>query len=87
MAMAIHSAKLVAERIIRHFRDSGYSRQAMERDYASSWRGLFGARLWAGRHIQRLFGNGRGSHLAVGLARRFKPLAYQLMKRTHGSPF
>jgi flavin-dependent dehydrogenase len=87
MAMAIHSAKLVAERIIRFCGDSSYPREVMERDYATSWRRQFAARLWAGRHIQRLFGNGRGSRLAVGLARRFKPLAYQLMKRTHGSPF
>lgn len=87
MAMAIHSAKLVAERIIHFSRDATYTREAMERDYATSWRRQFATRLWAGRHIQRLFGNGRGSRLAVGLARRFKPLAYQLMRRTHGSPF
>lgn len=87
MAMAIHSAKLAAEHILRFCRDSHYTREAMERDYTASWRRQFSTRLWAGRHIQRLFGNGRGSNIAVGLARRFKPLAYQLMIRTHGSPF
>jgi flavin-dependent dehydrogenase len=87
MATAIHSAKLAAEHILRFCRDSHYTREAMERDYAATWRRKFSARLWAGRHIQRLFGNGRGSNLAVALARSFKPVAYQLMKRTHGSPF
>ncbi len=87
MAMAIHSAKLISEHVLRYCRDSSYSREELERDYSTAWRKQFAKRLWVGRHIQRLFGDPWTSNLAVSLARHVKPVANLLIQKTHGNPF
>jgi menaquinone-9 beta-reductase len=87
MAIAIHSAKLISEHILRYTREANYSRDQLERDYAAAWANQFAARLWTGRNIQRLFGHDWASNFAVQLARHVKPAAAFLMKKTHGNPF
>ena len=87
MAMAIHSAKILSEHVIRFCQDKNYSRLQLEQDYAKAWRSLFASRLWAGRQIQRLFGDVWTSNLAVNLARHVRPVADFLMRKTHGTPF
>lgn len=87
MAMAVHSAKIASDHVIRFSRDPAYSRSQLESDYAQAWRRQFALRLWAGRNIQRLFGSGRASEIAVAIANHTRPLAYRLMKMTHGRPF
>ncbi len=87
MAMAIHSAKLISEHIVRYCGDASYSRLHLEADYARAWKKQFSTRLWMGRHIQRLFGDAWTSNLAVNMARHVRPLANILMKETHGHPF
>ncbi|MBL7849662.1 MAG: NAD(P)/FAD-dependent oxidoreductase [Cyclobacteriaceae bacterium] len=87
MALAIHSAKLAAERVVRFCQEPGYNRERMEQDYESAWKQSFAFRLWAGRNIQRLFGAESTSQFAVQLARRMKPLANGLIRLTHGKPF
>lgn len=87
MAIAMHSAKLICDHIIRFCESPSYTRMHLESDYASAWKGQFATRLWAGRNIQRLFGSDRASQLAVTLARHWKPVANRLMKMTHGKPF
>jgi menaquinone-9 beta-reductase len=86
MAMAIHAAKTVSEQVAV-FCDDRISREEMERRYAHEWNTLFSKRLWAGRQIQKLFGNEWASNLAVDLARYAKPVAGFLVKKTHGTPF
>ena len=87
MAMAIHSAKLVSERVLRFCKDPTYSREQLERDYSGVWHKQFSGRLWAGRQIQSLFGDEWTSNLAVNLANHVKPAANFLLRKTHGSPF
>ena len=87
MAMAIHSAKLLTPLIVRYCHEPHYQRDALERDYARAWKGIFEKRLWTGRQIQRLFGSERASDAVVNLARHAKPLAHWLIKKTHGDPF
>ncbi|CAN5473233.1 NAD(P)/FAD-dependent oxidoreductase [soil metagenome] len=87
MALAIHSAKILSEHIIHYTKNKNYTRAQLEADYTSVWTQLFARRLWAGRHIQRLFGNVWTSDLAVNLARYTPPVASFLMKKTHGKPF
>lgn len=87
MAMAIHSAKILSEHVIRFCHDQHYSREQLEHDYTKAWTNLFERRLWAGRQIQRLFGAVWTSDFAVSLAQYGKPVAHYLMKKTHGSPF
>lgn len=87
MAMAIHSAKILSEHILRFCHEERYSRATLETDFASSWKRIFAGRLEAGRQIQRLFGDEWTSNLAVGLARYGKPVAKFLVHKTHGQPF
>jgi len=87
MAMAIHSAKIVSERLLQYCHDKHYTRAQLEQDYAGSWKRKFATRLWAGRTIQKLFGDNWTSNLAVNIARHARPVAGFLMKKTHGNPF
>jgi flavin-dependent dehydrogenase len=86
MAMAIHSAKILSELVIRHHRE-GRSREWLEENYTRAWHGAFARRLWMGRHIQRLFGNETVTSLALGLISSVKPAARYLVSQTHGKPF
>ncbi|MEJ0054273.1 MAG: NAD(P)/FAD-dependent oxidoreductase [Bacteroidota bacterium] len=87
MAMAIHSAKILSEHILRFCHDKNYSRAQMEYDYTSAWNRLFKRRLQAGRLIQQLFGDVWTSNVAVNMARYTPVVANYLMRKTHGVPF
>lgn len=87
MAMAIRSAKVLSEMIIKFCTTPGYSRQQLEHDYAKAWNELFRQHLWEGRQVQKLFGNAFTSSLAINLMIYSKPLARQIVKRTHGDYF
>ncbi len=87
MAIAIHSARIACEHILRFLRAPDYSRTQMEDDYRRAWTNQFAGRLWAGRQIQRLFGGTTVSNFAVNLAKATPAVAGFLMKKTHGKPF
>jgi flavin-dependent dehydrogenase len=86
MALAIHSAKILSELILK-FGNGEISRGQMESAYEKKWTFLFARRLWAGRQIQQLFGAEWTSDLAVNVMRKAKPLAGFLIRQTHGEPF
>lgn len=86
MALAIHSAKLLSELVMKFFNQE-ISREQLESVYEQKWKGLFARRLWAGRQIQQLFGAEWTSNLAVNLMRNVKPVAGFLIRQTHGEPF
>lgn len=86
MAMAIHASKLASDLIIDHINNS-LSRNEMERRYAILWQKNFGARLWRGRQIQKLFGSPKASNIAITLAIHVKPIADGIMRSTHGDGF
>lgn len=86
MALAIHSAKILSELLMRFFKGE-ISREQLEHRYSQNWNTLFARRLWAGRQIQQLFGAEWTSNLAVNLMRNVKPVAGLLMRQTHGAPF
>jgi flavin-dependent dehydrogenase len=87
MAIAIHSAKILSEHVLRYFAEESYTRAQLEKDYAAAWKRQFAARLWFGRQVQRLFGSTVASNLAVNLGKHTQPIARFLMERTHGKPF
>jgi len=86
MALAIHSAKVMSELILK-FCDGEISRVQMESLYEKKWTSLFARRLWAGRKIQQLFGAEWTSNLAVNIMKNIKPAAGFLIRQTHGEPF
>jgi hypothetical protein len=59
----------------------------LETAYAKKWNALFKQRLWAGRQIQKLFGSALASNVAINLALNVKPIAYLIMRNTHGKVF
>ncbi len=86
MALAIHSAKIVSDLVLR-FSKNEITRAQLETEYGEKWNSLFARRLWAGRQIQQLFGAEWTSNLAVNLMQNAKPLARFLVRQTHGKPF
>lgn len=86
MAMAIHSAKMLSE-LVTHYCKGTLTRTELENQYSKKWNRAFARRLWAGRQVQKLFGDVWTSDLAVNLIRKSKPMATFIMKQTHGEPF
>jgi len=86
MAMAIYSAKMLSELIIKNIK-RGLPQNDLESAYFNQWNIQFRNRLWFGRGIQALFGGIAVSNLAVNIGRYVKPLAGYLINKTHGKPF
>jgi len=86
MAMAIHSAKILAETLEQHIVPGNGSRHEAERAYVKKWRQLFANRLLAGRLLQNIFGGVASSNFAVNLLNKMPPLAKWIIQSTHGKP-
>ena len=86
MAMAIHSAKIISELVLEYSKGN-LTRDQLEKTYLQKWNSFFAGRLWAGRQIQRLFGDEWSSNLAVNLMRKSKPIAEFIITQSHGLPF
>ena len=87
IAMAIHSAKILANVLLSTASDTLNKRAELEKRYTSEWKRTFETRLNTGRHIQQLFGKGRLSGLTVQLGKTLPAVGHWLMKQTHGEPF
>jgi menaquinone-9 beta-reductase len=87
MAMAIHSAKVLADQIFKYSSGVYKTRSELEERYAQEWTNLFAGRLFRARHIQRLFGTTLGSSVSISLLLTSPLLADQIIKTTHGQPF
>lgn len=86
MAMAIHSAKICSEEVLKYFHGHR-NRNMMEKAYAARWKEQFAWRLWTGRQIQRLFGRPVLSEVATAACRASKPLSRWMVRQTHGKEF
>ena len=84
MAMAIRSAIMLSNLLIEASH-AGWSREHIERIYAQRWNREFRKRLAIGRTIQKLFGHGHLSDLAVALLKSQK-LSHFIISKTHGQP-
>ena len=90
MTMAIHSAKILSEKIIAHYKPGSFNadkRLALEQDYTQAWNKQFAQRLWVGRQLQRLFGNDNMTALSLNTLKRLPSVAQYLIGKTHGQPF
>ena len=86
MAMAIHSAKLVSESILKHYTDSGFNREALEKDYSMKWDHNFRRRLKTGRILQKILMHPSLAEVSRQALNFFPFLLPQIIKRTHGKP-
>jgi flavin-dependent dehydrogenase len=90
MTMAIHSAKILSEKIITHYKPGSFNpenRISLERDYTQTWNKQFAQRLWVGRQLQRLFGNDNMTAISLNTLNKLPSLAQYLISKTHGQPF
>jgi flavin-dependent dehydrogenase len=90
MTMAIHSAKILSEKIIRYYRPGNFTtenRAALEADYTQHWNQQFARRLWVGRQLQRLFGNNNTTALTLNILNGLPAVSNFLISKTHGKPF
>lgn len=87
MAMAIHASKIATDLLTQFFKEESYTRAQLENDYAKRWRQVFAHRLWFGRQVQKLFGSPLASNIAINMLLYSRPLAKQIVKRTHGEVF
>ena len=86
MAMAIHSAKVLAQNIDEYFKQK-LTRKALENNYSKDWNSVFQTRMKAGRTLQRLIVNENWNKLAFNWVKKQPKLLQPVIQLTHGKPF
>ena len=86
MAMAIHSAKIAAELLIKFKNREIISRAELEKTYTKLWNAEFKTRLKMGHILSALFRKERLSNLLLTGLTKFPSLLNQIIKKTHGKP-
>lgn len=84
MAMAIHSAQIASELIVRFFNDADYSRNLLEQDYKLAWAKAFKNRLWFGRKLQGILMNKALVSLGIKSIGRSSSILKYIISKTHG---
>lgn len=84
MAMAIHSAKLVAELLIKEDVTKEENRPFIEAMYTETWNKTFKYRLQTGRRVQRLLLNPTATRVSLKAAKLFPAIVPAIIKKTHG---
>lgn len=90
MTMAIHSAKILSNIVIKHYQAGNFNAQRrglLEQEYTTVWNKHFAQRLWIGRQLQRLFGNNTTTDLTLRALKMLPPVTNYLISKTHGKPF
>ncbi len=90
MTMAIHSAKILSEKIVQHYQPNQFlpdKRSILEQAYIREWNRKFAARLWTGRQMQKLFGRNAATNFTIKTLNRLPKVADFLISKTHGQPF
>jgi flavin-dependent dehydrogenase len=85
MAMAIHSAKLAAENIIR-FLENKINRATLEDNYLNDWNKNFKKRLQTGRRLGKLLQHEKTAQIVLKILILFPFLLPMIIKKTHGKP-
>jgi flavin-dependent dehydrogenase len=86
MAMAIHSAKLVSDEIIKYYNKTHQDRISVENAYQQEWQKHFKKRLLFGKGIQSILLKPNLSSTLINLLSGSSLLLQQLIKQTHGKP-
>jgi flavin-dependent dehydrogenase len=84
MAMAIHSAKIVAELVLDYYSGKIDSREKLEKNYKQQWKKHFGKRLFIGRILSRVLRNKFVTNVLISIVTSIPPLLPFLIKQTHG---
>ena len=86
MAMAIHSAKIAAQLLIKFQNREITSRAELEKTYTKLWSSEFRKRLKMGRILSALLRKEKLSNMMLTGLTKFPSLLNQIIKKTHGKP-
>jgi flavin-dependent dehydrogenase len=86
MSMALHGSKIAFQNIDHYFK-KGQDRSLLESNYEQQWKKQFANRVFAGRTIQRVFGNEHLTNYFLQFLQKFPGLSKKLISATHGNPF
>ena len=86
MSMAIRSAHIASNLILKYFNNEISSRDALEKQYLREWNSAFKSRLRTGKYVSKLFDLPLLSEYAMNGLKRFPQILPKLIKRTHGKP-
>lgn len=86
MAMAIHSAKIASEQIIRYLRGNIHSMDELEKQYQLEWDRAFRKRLKTGRVLQSFFAKENIATFMLFSATRIPGVLPFIIRKTHGKP-
>ena len=86
MGMAIRSAQMLSNLILKYLQGEIKSREALEKCYIEMWKKEFGTRLSIGRIITYLFGHDLLTRLSIGIMKKFPALLPRIIRLTHGKP-
>ncbi len=85
MAMAVHSAKILSECIIKYAGQS-HSREWLENTYTTRWHNAFATRLQAGRILQRLLQSEMATQAGIKSLQFMPGALRRIISLTHGKP-
>lgn len=86
MAMAMHSAKIASEILLKYFSDKEMNRDFLEKKYTNEWKKHFGKRIVMGRILARILTYKSITTLFVAIIASFPGLFRTIIKQTHGKP-
>ena len=86
MSMAIRSAQIVSQLIIRYFNAEIKSREELEKTYLKAWNKEFRSRLKVGRFLASLFRQNKFAEVLIWGLSWFPALLPKIIQFTHGKP-
>jgi menaquinone-9 beta-reductase len=86
MSMAMRASKLLANLLPLYFNHK-MDKDALISSYERIWKDNFSTRIWAGQHLQHLFGKNRSTQLALKTLHHTPFLTKKVIGLTHGEPF
>jgi flavin-dependent dehydrogenase len=84
MAMAIHSAQIASQLIIKYYNGEVESRSELEKKYIKEWNSNFKERLRMGRYLAFLLQKKMLSAVLMKILIKFPSLMAIIIKKTHG---
>ena len=85
MSMAINSAKMISELLIRYF-EGTIDRMAVEQKYVAQWDKEFKLRIQTGKLLARVFKMKRLTLLSLNLVKKYPKFIQYIIRMTHGKP-
>ena len=86
MAMAIHSAKILAEQVVNFYKEKKFNRDKLEKTYSSQWHKTFNKRLFYGKMIQNILLRPKLSSNLIKIVSQSPFALKTIIKQTHGKP-